>query len=69
MQITDEKNDEGYISFGENNALFSWLLGRFFSASDNIPGFDKIKNVSMVFEILVQARESVAGGFSQQNLN
>jgi hypothetical protein len=69
MQITDEKNDEGYISFGENNALFSWLLGRFFSASETIPGFDKIKNVSMVFEILVQARENVVGGFPQQNLN
>ena len=69
LQITDEKNDEGYISFSENNALFSWLLGRFFTASDHIPGFDKIKNVTMVFEILVQARENVVGGFPKQNLN
>lgn len=69
IQISDEKDDEGYISFGENNALLSWLLGRFFTATDTIPGFDKIKNVNMVFEILVSARENVVGGFPKQNLN
>jgi len=60
MQIIDKKNDEGYISFGENNALFSWLMGRFYTSTETIPGFDKIKNVAMVFEILIQARENVS---------
>jgi len=60
MQIIDKKNDEGYISFGENNALFSWLMGRFYNSTETIPGFDKIKNVAMVFEILIQARENVS---------
>lgn len=52
IELISAKANSGYISFGNNNSLFTWLFGNFRSTENTVPGLEMIDDANEVFELL-----------------
>ena len=52
IELIEDKKGVGYISFGNNNSLFTWLFGNFRSSEDSVAGFELISDAKRVFDLL-----------------
>lgn len=52
LDKTEEKDGSGFIIFGTANPLWPWLLGKFVSAGNHVPGLEMLPDVNSVYQLL-----------------
>lgn len=52
LDKTEEKDGSGFILFGNTNPLWPWLFGKFYFASQPLPGLELIPDVNNVYQLL-----------------
>ncbi|MCS6917488.1 MAG: hypothetical protein RMK52_05085 [Chitinophagales bacterium] len=52
LDKSEEKDGSGFILFGNTNPLWPWLFGKFYFASQPLPGLELIPEVNRVFVLL-----------------
>ncbi len=55
LDYSEEKDDSGFIFFGNTNPIWPWLFGKFFFTFGAIPGFELIPDVQKVNLIIKEA--------------
>ena len=52
IELIGDESRFSYISFGNNNSLFTWLFGNFRSTENTIAGLELIEDGERIFELL-----------------
>ena len=52
MDLTEEKNNFGHITFGSTNPLWPFLFGHFYLSLENIAGLENIPDAKKVFQLI-----------------
>lgn len=52
MELTEEKNNCGHITFGSTNPLWPFLFGHFYLSLENIAGLENISEAKKVYALI-----------------